>query len=167
VTAFTVSTVTVQPPEPVQAPLQPANEEPASGIAVRVTTVLLPKLATQADPQLMPPEEAVTVPLPLPVFVTVNTGDAVNVAIIVGVDVLGSLVITRGFCMEEVGTQGPAVREHNTASNWFTHPENTDPGFGKAVSVTLLPSGKAFEHMMPQSIPNGLLITLPAPVPFF
>jgi hypothetical protein len=36
---------------------------------------------------------------------------------------------------------------------------------GTAFRVTLLPWGKAAEHVDPQSIPTGLLVTVPAPVP--
>lgn len=44
-------------------------------------------------------------------------------------------------------------------------PPNIDPGAGSAVSVTALPSAKAYEHFEPQSIPAGELVTLPEPTP--
>src|SRR5512145_1288623 len=54
---------TVQFPVPEQAPLQPTNVEPLAAEAVRVTLVLLAKLALQVLPQLMPAGFEVTVPL--------------------------------------------------------------------------------------------------------
>jgi hypothetical protein len=74
VTVLAASTVTVQLPLPLQAPLQPANVEPASGLAARVTLVPESKSAAHVVPQLIPPEPLVTVPLPVPDFVT----DSVN-----------------------------------------------------------------------------------------
>src|SRR5258706_496386 len=71
VTALALSMVTVQPPVPVQAPLQPANVEPPAAAAVKVTTVPELKLNAHVAPQSMPPTFEVTVPAPLPAFVTV------------------------------------------------------------------------------------------------
>lgn len=44
-------------------------------------------------------------------------------------------------------------------------PAKTDPDAGAAVSVTLVPPVKLAEHPLPQVIPAGLLVTVPAPVP--
>ena len=63
--------VTVHVLVPVQAPLQPAKLEPALGAAVSVTVVPA-KLSEQSAPQLIPGGELVTVPAPVPVFVTVS-----------------------------------------------------------------------------------------------
>ena len=61
-------------PVPLQAgvppPLQPVNVDPGAGVAVRVTAPL--KDAEQVSPQLMPPGELVTVPVPT--FVTLIVG---------------------------------------------------------------------------------------------
>ena len=46
---------TMQDPAPVQAPLQPAKVDPASGIAISVTGAPLAKLALHGALQLMPP----------------------------------------------------------------------------------------------------------------
>jgi len=69
--------VMTQLPVPLQAPLQPVNCEPAAALADNVTEELLAKLSLHALPQLMAPglpAVEVTVPLPVPAFVTV-TGD--------------------------------------------------------------------------------------------
>jgi hypothetical protein len=50
-----------QPP-----PDQPAKVEPETGVAVSVTDVPDANEAPQVEPQLMPPEELVTVPEPVP-----------------------------------------------------------------------------------------------------
>ena len=56
---------TEQLPVPLQAPLQPIKLMPGAGVAVSVTTVLLPKLAVQFDEQLKPVGVFFTVPLPV------------------------------------------------------------------------------------------------------
>ena len=64
--------VTVQFPVPVHAPLQPVNVEVASGAAVNVTTVPASYDALQVAPQVIPAGLEVTVPLPVPLVVTVK-----------------------------------------------------------------------------------------------
>ena len=56
----------------MQAPLQPVNVEPASGVAVNVTIVPDVNEAEQVAPQSIPAGELVTDPAPVPVFVTVS-----------------------------------------------------------------------------------------------
>ena len=51
---------------PAQAPVQPANAEPAAGVAVSITPVPELKLALQVAPQLMPAGALATVPVPVP-----------------------------------------------------------------------------------------------------
>jgi len=73
VTEVFALTVTVQVPVPAQeAPLQPANTEPLVAAAVRVTLVPESKLPEQVAPQLIPAGALVTVPEPVPDFVTDN-----------------------------------------------------------------------------------------------
>src|SRR6267378_2417602 len=60
----------VQPP-----PLQPAKVEPAAGVAVKVTAVPTVNEAEQAAPQEIPEGALVTVPLPVPVLVTLRAKD--------------------------------------------------------------------------------------------
>jgi hypothetical protein len=59
--AFMVIEPLVQP-----VPLQPAKVEPEAGVAVRVTTVPLLKVAEHERPQLMPAGLLVTAPFPVP-----------------------------------------------------------------------------------------------------
>ena len=73
VTARAWSTVTVQVGDAlVQAPLQPMKLEPAAAIAVSVTVAPFVKSASQVAPQAIPAGLLVTVPLPVPAFVTVR-----------------------------------------------------------------------------------------------
>jgi hypothetical protein len=74
-TDFAASMVTLQAPVPLQAPLQPANVKPESGAAVKLTTVPLAKSAEQLVPQEIPGGELATVPVPVPLFVTVRVKD--------------------------------------------------------------------------------------------
>jgi hypothetical protein len=73
--------VTLHAPVPVQAPLHPANVLPAVGVSVNVTTVFGAKLAEQTVPQLIPPAELVTVPVPVPARATVKPSPALKVAL--------------------------------------------------------------------------------------
>jgi hypothetical protein len=59
---------------PVHGPLHPANDEFGPGVSVSVTWVPAVKLALQVDPQLIPGGLLVTVPVPVPPRVTLNTG---------------------------------------------------------------------------------------------
>jgi hypothetical protein len=72
VTAALVAMLTVQAPVPVHAPDHPVNEEPEPAVAVRLTDVVLEKLALHVWPQLMPAGELETVPLPAPLVCTVS-----------------------------------------------------------------------------------------------
>ena len=57
---------------PLQAPLQPVKAEPATGVAVSLTTVRLLMTARQVLPQLMPAGDEVTLPPPVPSRLTSN-----------------------------------------------------------------------------------------------
>jgi len=46
-------------------------------------------------------------------------------------------------------------------------PLNVDPAAGVAVNVTAEPPANAAEHVAPQEMPAGLLVTVPPPVPVF
>ena len=73
-TVWSADIVRVQVPVPVQPPLQPVNAEPASGVAVNMTEVPLPKSAAQVAPQVIPAGALVTVPVPVPALETVRWG---------------------------------------------------------------------------------------------
>jgi hypothetical protein len=47
------------------------------------------------------------------------------------------------------------------------HPSKVEPASGVAVSVTVDPLLKLAEHVAPQLIPAGLLVTVPLPAPVF
>ena len=72
VTDCTALMVTTHDPAPVQAPFQPAKLEPASGVAFSVTLEPLVKGAVQVAPQLIPAGVLETVPVPVPLFVTLK-----------------------------------------------------------------------------------------------
>jgi len=83
VTDSAADMVTLQLPVPEQAPLQPANVDPAPAVSVRVTTVPLLKLALQVLGQLMPLGLLLTEPVPVPATETerVSTVAVVTVTV--------------------------------------------------------------------------------------
>src|SRR5215467_14164866 len=91
--AWTEVIETVQAPVPVQAPFQPEKVEPVAGVAVKVTAVPLVKDARQVVPQEMPAGALITVPLPVPDFVTVNAKEVVDVDVDVNVAVTDVAVL--------------------------------------------------------------------------
>jgi hypothetical protein len=137
-------------PVPEQAPPQPAKLEPAAGAAVSVTLVPWGNEAEQVAPQLIPPGLLVTVPWPLPFFVTVSCRwTRAKVAVTVGSPLMVSVQVAL------VPEQAPP------------QPVKLEPASGAAVSVTLVPSLKDAEQVAPQVIPPGLLVTVPVPLPAF
>jgi len=142
--------VTLQVLVPVHAPDQPANVEPALGTAVSVTMAPLAKLALHVAPQSIPAGLLVTVPVPVPALCTVSWKEGGGLAVKVAVTAALPVNVT---------LQAP-VPVHAP-----DHPANVDPPFGTAVSVTMAPLVKLALHVAPQSIPAGLLVTVPVPVP--
>ena len=45
------------------------------------------------------------------------------------------------------------------------HPVKVDPSEGVAVNTTVVPLAKLTEHVAPQLIPAGVLLTVPVPLP--
>src|SRR5213076_2587955 len=132
-----------QPP-----PLQPPKVEPAAGAAVSVTAVPLAKLAAQVAPQVIPPGELVTVPLPVPALLTVIAKlGRLNVA----VTVVAALKVTVQVPVPE---QPPPLQ-----------PVKIEPAAGVALRVITVPLAKLAVHVAPQLIPAGALVTVPLPVP--
>ncbi len=144
--------VTEQAPVPLHAPDHPANVDPDAAVAVSVTAVPLGKFAVHVVPQLIPDGALVTVPDPVPASVTVSCSVAT-------VAVLKVAVTDAAFV--RVTVQAP-VPLHPP-----DHPANVDPDAAVAVSVTAVPLGKFAEHVVPQLIPDGALVTVPDPVPPF
>jgi hypothetical protein len=151
-TACTELLVTVQAPVPVQAPFQPANVEPVAGVAVKVTVVPLANEAKHVVPQEIAGGTLVTVPLPVPDFVTVSENDVGN-SVNVAVTELAALTVTT---QAAVPAQPPPLQ-----------PAKAEPAAGVAVSVTAVPLVKPCEQVAPQARPAGALLTVPVPVPDF
>src|SRR2546425_700751 len=124
VTDWAAFTVTTQIPVPLHpAPLQPVNTDPLAGAAVNVTDVPLANDALHVAPQSMPAGLLVSVPLPLPVFVTVRayTYNCVKVALTA--------------CAAVIVTTHVPVPLHPAP----LQPLNTEPADGLAVRVTIVP----------------------------
>jgi hypothetical protein len=148
-TDFAASMVTLHAPVPLHAPLQPANVEPESGVAVKSTTVPFAKLAEHVAPQEIPEGALVTVPVPVPLLATVRVngpGLALKFAL---TDFAASMVTLHA----PVPLQAPP------------QPANVEPESGVAAKFTTVPLAKLAEHVVPQEIPEGVLVTAPVPVP--
>ena len=150
-TDFAASMVTLQAPVPLQAPLQPANVEPESGVAVKLTTVPFAKFAEHVVPQEIPEGVLVTVPVPVPLLDTVRvTGPAFPVKV-APTDLAASMVTLQA----PIPVQAPL------------QPAKVEPESAVAVEFTTAPLSKFAEHVGPQEIPAGELATVPVPVPPF
>src|SRR5439155_877277 len=141
VTDAAAFSVTVQVLVPVQAPLQPEKKKPVPGAAVRVTTVPVVNEAEHVPPQEIPAGELVTVPVPALVTVSAKDGNAK-----VAVTARAALIVRMQVVLAPVQL---AVQ----------------PAPGAAVSVTIVPVVNEAEHVAPQEIPAGLLVTVPLPAP--
>src|SRR6058998_3905639 len=148
VTEVAAVMVTVQVPVPVQPPLQPVKVEPAAGTAVSVTAVPLVKVAAQVALQEMPAGALVTVPLPVPLGLTVNVKVC---SAKVAVTVVAAPSVTRHVPVPE---QLPPLQ-----------PAKVEPAAGAAVSVTAVPLANAAAQVVPQATPAGALVTVPLPTP--
>jgi hypothetical protein len=132
---------------PLQTPLQPAKVEPAAGAAVKVTTVPLENEAEHVAPQEMPAGVLVTVPLPVPDLVTLR-GKVCSAK--VAVTERAALIVT---VQVPVPVQAPL------------QPVNVEPVAGAAVKAITVPLENEAEHVAPQEMPAGVLVTVPAPLP--
>ena len=131
---------------PLHAPAHPAKVELLAGVAVSVTEVPGSKLALHDCPQLMPEGVLATLPLPVPLKATANTGEALKLA------------ITEVFCVS-VTLQTPVPLQAPD------HPAKKKLAAGDAVSVTWVPLEKLALQDWPQLMPAGLLLTVPPPPP--
>ena len=140
--------VTVQVLVPVHAPVQAVKTEPGPGVACRLTDVPEPNDAVQAlVGQLMPAGTLTTEPVPVPDRVT-PTG--------ISRAKLATIALSEFISKAQV-----FVPVHWAA----LQPANTDPGSATAVSVTVVPELTCAEHVAPQLIAAGLLVTVPVPLP--
>jgi hypothetical protein len=133
---------------PLQAPDHPAKLEPVDGVAVSVTAVPLLNPALHVVPQLIPEGLLVTTPVPVPAKVTASTDWVVTV----------NCAMTAVW--EVSVTTHELIPEHAP-----DQPVNVDPDAGVAVRVTLVPEANFAMQLDPQLIPEGLLLTIPVPVP--
>ena len=76
VTVVAAVTVTAQVAVPLHAPPQPAKTEPEAALAVSVIGVPAATVWVQAVPHAIPAGELVTVPAPVPFFVTDSVTEA-------------------------------------------------------------------------------------------
>jgi hypothetical protein len=134
-----------QPP-----PLQPENVEPGLAVALRVTVLVVGKLAEQVAPQLIPAGALVTVPLPVPLFFTVSVADRKSK---VAVTMVVAVTVT---VQAPVPVHPPPLQ-----------PEKTESEPGVAVRVTAVPLGYVPEQLGPQLMPPTELVTVPLPPPIF
>jgi hypothetical protein len=132
---------------PMQPPDHCANLEPDFATAVSLTDVPLVNFAVHMLPQLTPEGLLVTVPAPVPALVTVSWTIALKVAV---TDVAAFREMVH---VALVPMQPP------------DHFANLEPDFATAVSLTDVPSVNFAVHVLPQLTPEGLLVTVPAPVP--
>jgi hypothetical protein len=107
-------------------PLQPANCDPAAGVAVRVIEAPVAKLATQLEPQSMPAGDDVTVPVPVPAVATVSAAVDGGARENSAVTVVAALIVTTHA---PVPLQPPPL-----------HPVNTEPLLDAAESETVVPA---------------------------
>src|SRR5262245_41497415 len=147
VTVCAALIVTVQAPLPVQAPVQLVKAEPAVGVAVKVTMVLLLNENEQDEPQLMPAGVLVTLPAPPPTLFTVRTKVG---TVKLAVTVVAAFIDT---------TQDPAPLQAPL------QPVKTEPVAAVGLRVTLVLKLNEVEQVEPQLMPVGVLVTVPVPVP--
>jgi hypothetical protein len=145
--------VTVHVPVPLHCefPLHPAKLDPDPAVAVNTTCEFALKFATHPSGHVIPVGVLTTVPFPVPASVTVSANVlALNVAVTLS----GPLIVT-----EHV------FPLHSCPG----HPPNVLPLPAVAVNVTVVPAAKFATHteLVPfvQSIPDGLLTTVPVPFP--
>src|ERR1700722_9266710 len=135
---------------PLQLPDHPANLEPDLAVAVSLIDVPGVNFAAHVLPQLTPEGLLVTVPAPLPALFTVSwMGEA---------DVL-KVAVTDVAAFREM------VQVALVPLQLPDHPANLEPDLAVAVSLIDVPGVNFAAHVLPQLTPEGLLVTVPAPLP--
>ena len=142
--ASVIETVQVGPVVDWHAPPQPEKTLPCDGLAVSTTLLPLGNVAAHADGQSTPVGTLATLPEPVTLTWSPNTG--MNVALTLCAPVIETVQLD------------PFVDAHAPPQA-----ERTLPCDGVAVSTTLLPPVNAAAHADGQSTPAGALATLPAP----
>ncbi|KJU86611.1 hypothetical protein MBAV_001195 [Candidatus Magnetobacterium bavaricum] len=147
-------------------PDQPLNVESTSAVAFRVTTVSFAYGAVHVKPQLIPAGVLSTVPLPT--LRTVSIIPAAVPLVKVAVTVLTAVVLSddAGIVTLQCGSSLPLFEVVAPWSQPLQEP-NVEPAAGLAINVTTVLAGYLAEHLSPQFIPAGVLITIPAPSPSF
>lgn len=133
--------------DPMQSPLQPEKIEPIAGEAVSVTLVPGRKSAEQAT-QSMPAGLEVMLPRPSPALATVSAKTCRTKR---AVQLRAADIVT--VAVGSAPLQSPL------------QPANSEPAAGAAVSVALLAAANMAVQLDPQSIPDGLEVTRPLPLP--
>jgi hypothetical protein len=146
VVPLTVTLHDVAVPQP--GTLHPEKEEFAPAVAVRVTWVPLAYWALQVGKQLMPAGVLLTVPVPLTLTINVPSVLETGMNVAVTEELLDTVIL-----QAPVPLQAPP------------HPAKVEPWPGVAVSVTCVPDWKVAMQVLPQLIPDGLLLMVPVPVP--
>lgn len=122
VTLALLARATVQGAVPVQAPVQPAKDEPDAGEAVKITLVFSLKVALHVEPQSMPAGVLVTVPVPEPVSVTESSLAIVSMLNIA----VTAALLARATVHLPIPVHAP------------DHPAKAEPDVGEAVNVILV-----------------------------
>ena len=84
VTVWSDLIVSVHPPKPEHAPLQPRNTEPEAGVPLKVAVAFFRKRIMHVEPHEIPAGKEVTVPPPVPDFSTVRVVVGRAAALLVG-----------------------------------------------------------------------------------
>ena len=138
--------VTTHVSVPLHAPDQLVKADPVFGVAVRVTDVPLTNELEQFVPQSIPWGEDFISPEPTPSFCRFKVNNGAKTALTV-------LFLLMVRMQELVPVHSP------------DQPVKADPIAGVAVKVTEAPLTNEKEHIVPQSIPDGVDVTVPEPVP--
>src|SRR5664279_4014749 len=130
-------------------PLQTTALEPGSATALRVTALPASNSASQVPPQLIPAGELVTVPVPLPLLVTLSRWDSSAKAAVTS---LAALIVT-------LHSFDPTIESQPLQTTALVL------GPAAPTRITSVPSVKAASQVAPQLMPAGELVTVPVPVP--
>jgi hypothetical protein len=146
----------------LQSPPQPANVLPLVGFAVSTTVLPSAKLTAgqvaevgPVPPQLTPLGLMSSIPLPGTGWHCKKVHDEVCVPKLTVACTWGwNVAVTAVSAFSETVQAADATHAP-------LHPTKLKLAFGAAFSVTLVPTGKLLEHVVPQLIPLGVLLIAP------